>query len=910
MSSAFQTTPLSPPLLSSFAHAPPTWRQYSREHFPSTIPSNSLSPSPLHQNHHHYQQAKVQRRPHHLDDADVNNNQTAYPRNFARRTMPNRDRSEGRVLDRSQHEPPLPRELSSSYLPASEDTSSTSYFSSKHASASIPSIRSYYRSSSPTLGSKTPLTPDESPEIPITRKRNVSEADIEPQQLDTVDSAVATSYDRGKGAGDSTSAVQVCICQPDPKIPRPRNAFILYRQHHQASVVAKNPGLANPEISKIIGEQWRNQPAEVKNEWKALAEEEKLRHQQQYPTYRYQPKRNTGRRNSASSDTPGSAGGERARCPKCGGRTILAATASAISSAVSAHYHHPAGVTSSPSTGSLPPPTPVPSATLGSHTIPPLRDLALQSPVAITARRSAIAPPPPPPPMSAHPSRNMMQTQHINSSHRFDDRSPLSPQAKRRRYEPSDGYPRTNASNGAGSNNGQPHYGVAHLHGSHSATGPGTPYPFSQSPAHAYPPPQAPNKRESLPGLRRVMSPQAPPPPPPALSMIPPMRPGAGYQQHRIAQGHHPDRSLTLPPLQTTTATASTSVSPGILTTAGGARSADEIIMSMNLNYKIKVLGQISPPMLSKPGVERGLLIAVEGDSAPAALELSRWLRDTLAKEDDRVVTLLEGPDVDGGEGKAMARYHRLVADWVERSESITATLVYKQNGNPTGEDSPALAQTDIGSTKHSETPIANPPGPSKRRDSASSAHSDHQDTKKVTTTADGDAVMANNGSPNSLQHAKPSSPPTADNVIASVGSKPVVIIPNYSYHASNVFACSIPIADSYSPPDHWQWAATQWRGTAPPDLTVFVRDGDSTPAAAAPDSAKPGGIPHSALYQSQGGGGGAGLVSEEELRLFIVSRNVKGETNRAGPGNEVEPSVLRRLAFEVNERVMAGGAG
>lgn len=36
--------------------------------------------------------------------------------------------------------------------------------------------------------------------------------------------------------------------------------------------MAQNPGLANPEISKIIGEQWRALPEEAKKEWKALAE--------------------------------------------------------------------------------------------------------------------------------------------------------------------------------------------------------------------------------------------------------------------------------------------------------------------------------------------------------------------------------------------------------------------------------------------------------------------------------------------------------------------------------------------------------------------------------------------------------------------------------------------------------------
>jgi HMG box factor len=49
-------------------------------------------------------------------------------------------------------------------------------------------------------------------------------------------------------------------------------AFILYRQHYQAAVVAQNPGLANPEISKIIGEQWRALSTDTKEEWKALAE--------------------------------------------------------------------------------------------------------------------------------------------------------------------------------------------------------------------------------------------------------------------------------------------------------------------------------------------------------------------------------------------------------------------------------------------------------------------------------------------------------------------------------------------------------------------------------------------------------------------------------------------------------------
>ncbi|KAL2351990.1 high mobility group box domain-containing protein, partial [Cryomyces antarcticus] len=107
--------------------------------------------------------------------------------------------------------------------------------------------------------------------------------------------------------------VHVCICQPEPKIPRPRNSFMLYRQHNQARFIDKHPGIANPEVSKILGELWKSEPASVKEKWKLLAEEEKLRHREKYPEYRYQPRRSGGRRRS-TSDTYTTT-----LCDKCGG---------------------------------------------------------------------------------------------------------------------------------------------------------------------------------------------------------------------------------------------------------------------------------------------------------------------------------------------------------------------------------------------------------------------------------------------------------------------------------------------------------------------------------------------------------------------------------------------------------------
>jgi hypothetical protein len=76
-------------------------------------------------------------------------------------------------------------------------------------------------------------------------------------------------------------------------------AFILYRQHYQAMVVAHNPGLANPEISKIIGEQWRSLSEDDKSKWKALAEVRQLS-----PAMWFRPLTITGGKSSASATIP------------------------------------------------------------------------------------------------------------------------------------------------------------------------------------------------------------------------------------------------------------------------------------------------------------------------------------------------------------------------------------------------------------------------------------------------------------------------------------------------------------------------------------------------------------------------------------------------------------------------------
>lgn len=80
------------------------------------------------------------------------------------------------------------------------------------------STRSLRRASSPSGKSKTPLTPEESPPFRSARKRNASIVEEEDKELESNETSPVHTR---ASSGDSAS--QVCICQPDPKIPRPRN---------------------------------------------------------------------------------------------------------------------------------------------------------------------------------------------------------------------------------------------------------------------------------------------------------------------------------------------------------------------------------------------------------------------------------------------------------------------------------------------------------------------------------------------------------------------------------------------------------------------------------------------------------------------------------------------------------------
>lgn len=103
-------------------------------------------------------------------------------------------------------------------------------------------------------------------------------------------------------AGDGSSAngrQDKCICKSNAnRIPRPRNAFILFRQKYHQTVLDEGSVIrTNPEVSRELGRRWRALSPEEKEHWNNLAEEEKKNHAKKYPGYRYTPRRNGKNKN-------------------------------------------------------------------------------------------------------------------------------------------------------------------------------------------------------------------------------------------------------------------------------------------------------------------------------------------------------------------------------------------------------------------------------------------------------------------------------------------------------------------------------------------------------------------------------------------------------------------------------------
>ena len=160
-----------------------------------SLMSATRNSTPFHQPIHRYPvSCPVQTQYPPLDDIG----QVVFTRQLWKRNMPEENQSEQGVLNKSQNA-------------GSQSTRGTTSTSSRRTSSAV-SLRPRNRSPSPSRGSKTPLTPEESPPFRTTRKRS---AGLVEQEDKAINSSETSPAHKITSSGEPT--VHVCILPARPK---------------------------------------------------------------------------------------------------------------------------------------------------------------------------------------------------------------------------------------------------------------------------------------------------------------------------------------------------------------------------------------------------------------------------------------------------------------------------------------------------------------------------------------------------------------------------------------------------------------------------------------------------------------------------------------------------------------------
>ena len=114
-----------------------------------------------------------------------------------------------------------------------------------------------------------------------------------PESFTSASSSVHPAFAAQSGHTSSppAPAKQLRLPGKKSKVPRPPNAFILYRQKYHPILKAAQPDLLNNDISVILGKQWKEETEEVKAHFKATAEKIKEQHAAENPGYQYAPRK-------------------------------------------------------------------------------------------------------------------------------------------------------------------------------------------------------------------------------------------------------------------------------------------------------------------------------------------------------------------------------------------------------------------------------------------------------------------------------------------------------------------------------------------------------------------------------------------------------------------------------------------
>ena len=370
---------------------------------------------------------------------------------------------------------------------------------------------------------------------------------------------------------------------------------------------------------------------------------------------------------------------------------------------------------------------------------------------------------------------------------------------------------------------------------------------------------------------------------------------GSGQLQQR-------SESLRLPPLHTPSTPALHNRTESNDTQK--SRPLDAMIHSIPLLNKIRVLGRISGPLPIESRLSpskssskrhgRGPIIAIDSADSIALKQIVDMLERSL--KGDHNLKTFSTPKFSERRAPTMQSYLRLIDQYHDLNgevlNHVSSPVDTENDSAGTPSVAHQLSAVELNAEDAdamdviSESPLSPKSQPNPQEGNGKASMSLHGQVEPVKSTSKASEVQK---------------------------IFPIALLPAWQLTHTDFFATNVPIADSYSTMDHWQWHATLWRGVLGADVTIAVQnvivdDHHSPPETATSRTSGIGGVsgadPNKGTAKATAGGKGdrSSAANGVDVRIEDYGAVVL----QPGEKGAIAEGALRRLGFEISEWVRA----